>query len=205
MATINQIQVNGTIYDIEVDSANVSGTVANATTATKVGTADKGSATQPIYLKAGVPTATTYTLGKSVPADAKFTDTTYSNMTAATASAAGKAGLVPAPAAGAQAKFLRGDGTWQTPTNTTYSAFTGATSSAAGKAGLVPQPTAGQQAAFLRGDGTWAAVNVNLISVGTTQPANNTGYVLWVNTNNKQLFYRASQTSSWLNVASVWS
>ena len=53
-------------------------------------------------------------------------NTTYSNMTAATASAAGRAGLVPAPAAGAQAKFLRGDGTWQTPpdTNTTYSAAT---------------------------------------------------------------------------------
>ena len=43
-------------------------------------------------------------------------NTTYSNMTAATASAAGKAGLVPAPAAGAQGKYLRGDGTWQTPT-----------------------------------------------------------------------------------------
>ncbi len=43
-------------------------------------------------------------------------NTTYSNMTAATASTAGKAGLVPAPAAGAQGKYLRGDGTWQTPT-----------------------------------------------------------------------------------------
>lgn len=53
----------------------------------------------------------------------------YSNMTAATADAAGKAGLVPAPAAGAQGKFLRGDGTWQTPPNTTYGA---ATTSAAG-------------------------------------------------------------------------
>ena len=42
------------------------------------------------------------------------TNTRYSNMTAATASAAGKAGLVPAPAAGANTKFLRGDGTWQT-------------------------------------------------------------------------------------------
>ena len=49
------------------------------------------------------------------------TNTTYSNMAAATSGAAGKSGLVPAPAAGAQAKFLRGDGTWQTPTNTTYS------------------------------------------------------------------------------------
>lgn len=48
------------------------------------------------------------------------TNTTYTNMGAATSSAAGKAGLVPAPAAGAQAKYLRGDGTWQTPPNTTY-------------------------------------------------------------------------------------
>lgn len=51
-------------------------------------------------------------------------NTTYSNMGAATASAAGSAGLVPAPAAGAQAKFLRADGTWQTPANTTYAAIT---------------------------------------------------------------------------------
>ena len=52
------------------------------------------------------------------------TNTTYSNMTAATSSAAGKAGLVPAPAAGKQTSFLRGDGTWVVPTNTTYSAAT---------------------------------------------------------------------------------
>lgn len=48
------------------------------------------------------------------------TNTTYTNMEAASASAAGKAGLVPAPAVGAQGKYLRGDGTWQTPPNTTY-------------------------------------------------------------------------------------
>ena len=84
-------------------------------------------------------------------------NTTYSNMTAATASAAGKAGLVPAPAAGAQTKYLRGDGTWQTPpdTNTTYSNMTAATASAAGTSGLVPAPAAGKQTSFLRGDGTW--------------------------------------------------
>ena len=39
-------------------------------------------------------------------------------MKAATASAAGSAGIVPAPAAGKQASFLRGDGTWAVPTNT---------------------------------------------------------------------------------------
>lgn len=83
------------------------------------------------------------------------TNTTYTNMGAASASAAGKAGLVPAPAAGAQAKYLRGDGTWQTPPNTTYSNMGGATSSAAGSAGLVPAPAAGKQTSFLRGDGTW--------------------------------------------------
>ena len=49
------------------------------------------------------------------------TNTTYSAFKAATASAAGGAGLVPAPAAGANTKYLRGDGTWQTPPNTTYS------------------------------------------------------------------------------------
>ena len=46
-------------------------------------------------------------------------------MTGATSSAAGAAGLVPAPAKGKQGQFLRGDGTWATPTNTTYTSGTG--------------------------------------------------------------------------------
>lgn len=36
-------------------------------------------------------------------------------MTGATADVAGTSGLVPAPAAGAQDKFLRGDGAWAAP------------------------------------------------------------------------------------------
>lgn len=96
-------------------------------------------------------------------------NTTYTNMGAASASAAGKAGLVPAPAAGAQAKYLRGDGTWQTPPNTTYSNMGGATSSAAGSAGLVPAPAAGKQASFLRGDGTWVIpTNTTYAKANTT-------------------------------------
>lgn len=49
-------------------------------------------------------------------------NTTYSNMTGASTSAAGKAGLVPAPSAGAANRYLRSDGTWAVPpdTNTTY-------------------------------------------------------------------------------------
>lgn len=77
------------------------------------------------------------------------TNTTYTNMGAASASAAGKAGLVPAPAAGAQAKYLRGDGTWQTPPNTTY----GLASTTAN--GLLRQLN-GSTSSFMRGDGTWA-------------------------------------------------
>lgn len=67
-----------------------------------------------------------FTIGISVPSNAKFTDTTYTVMKGATSNAAGTTGLVPAPAAGSQAKYLRADGTWQTPpdTNTTYSVAT---------------------------------------------------------------------------------
>lgn len=47
-------------------------------------------------------------------------NTTYTTMTGATASADGKEGLAPKPAKGQQGLYLRGDGTWATPTNTTY-------------------------------------------------------------------------------------
>lgn len=77
------------------------------------------------------------------------TNTTYSNMTGATSSAAGKTGLVPAPAAGKQTSFLRGDGTWVIPTNTTY----GLASTTAN--GLLRQLN-GSTSQFMRGDGTWA-------------------------------------------------
>lgn len=52
------------------------------------------------------------------------TNTTYEVMTGATASAAGQAGLVPAPAAGKQGQYLRADGQWMTPPNQTYSKAT---------------------------------------------------------------------------------
>ena len=79
-------------------------------------------------------------------------------MKGATANTAGAAGLAPAPAAGAQEKYLRGDGTWATPpdTNTTYGNMQGSTTNAAGKPGLVPVPTAGAANRYLRNDGTWA-------------------------------------------------
>jgi len=87
-------------------------------------TSNAGSSTQPVYFSGGKPIACSYTLGKSVPADALFTDHTYGNMKGATSSSAGSAGLVPAPNIGEQLKFLRADGTWVIPTNTTYSVGT---------------------------------------------------------------------------------
>lgn len=47
----------------------------SANSAVKLDTATAGSATQPVYFSGGKPVPTTYTLGKSVPSDAKFTDT----------------------------------------------------------------------------------------------------------------------------------
>ena len=50
-------------------SVNISGT------ASKLGSATVGSATKPIYLNGGTATACTYSLNKTVPSDAVFTDT----------------------------------------------------------------------------------------------------------------------------------
>ena len=57
---------------------NLKGNADTATTATSAGkltSGTVGSETQPIYFKDGVPIITGYTVAKSVPADAKFTDT----------------------------------------------------------------------------------------------------------------------------------
>lgn len=56
--------------------------------------------------------AGTFTANASTDATIALTDTTYSAFTGATASTAGVAGLVPAPAAGDESKVLKGDGTW---------------------------------------------------------------------------------------------
>ena len=75
-------------------------------------------------------TNTTYTLTKSGStitltgsdgSKTSVTDTdtnTWTALKGATADAAGTAGYAPAPAKGQQASFLRGDGTWATPTAT---------------------------------------------------------------------------------------
>ena len=135
-------------------------------TANQVGTADVGTTITPIYLKAGVPTALGYTIAKSVPSNAVFTDT-WVAFKGATTSAAGTAGYAPAPTAGAANRYLRSDGTWTVPPNTnTWIAFKGATASAAGTAGYVPAPTAGDVSRYFAADGTWKpSVTVELVEL----------------------------------------
>ncbi len=58
----------------------------SANSAVKLDTATAGSATKPVYISGGKPVACTHSLGKDVPANAVFTDHTYS---VATQSAAG--------------------------------------------------------------------------------------------------------------------
>lgn len=62
------------VYNPSRFNVNSAKTAASADSAKKL-TTNAGSATQPVYFSNGVPVATTYTLGKSVPANAVFTDT----------------------------------------------------------------------------------------------------------------------------------
>lgn len=128
----------------------------SANSAVKLDTATAGSATKPVYIIGGKPVACTHSLDKDVPTNAVFTDHTYANMTAATDSAAGKAGLVPAPAAGAQGKFLRGDGTWQAIASSGLSAY---------PVGSIFQTVSTTSPAELFG-GTWQEIAYNRVLMG---------------------------------------
>lgn len=52
----------------------------SATSAAKLDTTTAGSATQPCYFASGVPSACTYSLNKTVPSDAVFTDTKVTSV-----------------------------------------------------------------------------------------------------------------------------
>lgn len=93
-----------------------------------------------------------YTWGAWEPVQAK-------DFKGATAEAAGANGLVPAPKAGQQGLFLKGDGTWAAiPIQ--FTEFKGAAAGTTGVHGLVPAPKAGEQGLFLKGDGTWSSIPV---------------------------------------------
>jgi len=66
---------NGKLY------VYVAGPVEGVATSADKLTTSAGSDTQPVYFNNGIPTVTSYELKKTVPADAKFTDTTYEYAT----------------------------------------------------------------------------------------------------------------------------
>ena len=80
-------------------------------------------------------------------------------MGAASASAAGKAGIVPAPGAGKQGSFLRGDGKWESPTFTVPTAST--TTLGGVKVGTNLSATA---------DGTLSVTTDANVTEGSTKP-----------------------------------
>lgn len=70
--------INASIASINYAGSAEPGGVANS--AAKLDTAGIiGSFTQPVYFKDGIPTTIEYTIAKSVPSDAKFTDTVYNH------------------------------------------------------------------------------------------------------------------------------
>lgn len=75
-AQAGTIITSATIGSQSVNYANSSGSATNATTATKL-SFNAGSSVQPVYFSGGKPVAIGYTISSSVPANAKFTDTTY--------------------------------------------------------------------------------------------------------------------------------
>lgn len=75
-AQAGTIITSATIGSQSVNYANSSGSATNATTATKL-SSNAGSSVQPVYFSGGKPVVIGYTISSSVPANAKFTDTTY--------------------------------------------------------------------------------------------------------------------------------
>lgn len=105
--------------------SDITSAVANANAATNDSVGQNIAST---YVKSVTASGRTVTVTKGNGTASTFTtqDTTYGNMSGATTSAAGKAGLVPAPAIGANNRYLRSDGAWAVPpdNNTTYSVAT---------------------------------------------------------------------------------
>lgn len=142
---------------------DISGKQDKSTAVTHKASTAVGSATQPVYIASdGSATATTYTLGKSVPSDAKFTDTVYDDATTSAH------GLMTA------AMVTKLNGIASGANKTTVDSELSSTSTnpvqnkvintaLAGKANSshgnhVPATQPANNATFLRNDNTWAKV-----------------------------------------------
>ena len=152
---------------------DISGKQDKSTAVTHKASTAVGSATQPVYIASdGSATATTYTLGKSVPSDAKFTDTVYDDATTSAH------GLMTA------AMVTKLNGIASGANKTTVDSELSSTSTnpvqnkvintaLAGKANSshgnhVPATQTANNATFLRNDNTWAKVTPANIGAATS-------------------------------------
>lgn len=123
--------MDGVTSNVQTQLNGKLSTNGNAASATKATQDSAGQQISTTYVKSVTASGRTVTVTKGDGKTSTFQtqDTTYSDMKGATSSAAGTHGLVPAPATGANNRYLRSDGTWAVPpdTNTTYSAATTST------------------------------------------------------------------------------
>lgn len=111
-------------------------------------------------------------------------------MTGASSGSAGAKGLVPAPAAGDQGKFLRGDGTWQNETDT----LTGLTDT------NISSPTDGQVLKYDNATGKW--VNGNGGGGGSSTLAGLSDVDLSTPTDQQPLTYD-NASGKWVNGGTI--
>lgn len=142
---------------------DISGKQDKSTAVTHKASTAVGSATQPVYIASdGSATATTYTLGKSVPSDAKFTDTVYDDATTSahglmTAAMVTKLnGIVSGANKTTVDSELSSTSTNPVQNKVINTALAGKANSSHGN--HVPATQTANNATFLRNDNTWAKV-----------------------------------------------
>lgn len=152
---------------------DISGKQDKSTAVTHKASTAVGSATQPVYIASdGSATATTYTLGKSVPSDAKFTDTnTITNL--GTASNNYTNGNILIQGSGATSVTKSGNTITisSTDNNTVYTHPTTAGNKhipSGGKSGQILRWSADGTASWGDDNNTWRGIQDNLLSTSTT-------------------------------------
>lgn len=144
------------------------------------------------------------------------TNTTYGTFKGATTSAAGSTGLVPAPAKGQQAYYLRGDGTWAVPANTwrgiqdnlTSTSITDSLSANQGKVlkGLIDGKAASGHTHNYAGSSSagGAATSANKVNAALTINLNGTSQGAWDGSSAKSISITAASVGATSVTISRW-